>query len=193
MDLDLNGREQNFDIQAVFATFNVPLSPRWDFMLRLGGANASSKDFDGRTDWAWGMGLHAVVASWDEFTLDAKGRLTSITSSNHRTITILDTDNEPNNYRGTDELSLFEYDLMFGPTWSHGPLTLSGGAMLRYMTGDFDFTASKGSYRNDVDHQVRVGGYVEGLFDINKTIGIFGNVQVDEQLQRFSGGLLWRL
>jgi hypothetical protein len=193
LDLDLNGNKQNFDIRAVYGVFTAPLSPRWDFLLRLGGANASSSNFDGRTDWTWGIGLHAVIASWDELTLDATGQITSITSSASRTLTVLDSDNEPNDFRGKDELSLFEYNLMVGPTWSRGPLSLSGGAMLRYITGDFDFTASVGSYREDVDHQLRVGGYAGARYDLTNAISVHGNVQADEQLLRFSAGLLWRL
>jgi hypothetical protein len=195
MDLHLDGDKQNFDIQAVYGTFDVPLSPRWDFLVRLGGANASSTDFDGRTDWAWGIGLHATIAVWDEFTLEAKGQISSLTSSAGRTITIFDSDLDPNYYKGTDELSLFEYNLMVGPTWSRGPLSLRGGAMLRYMTGDFDFTVSapSQSYRKDVDHDFLVGGYLGGTFDVNNSIAIKGDLQADGQLLRLSAGLIWRL
>jgi hypothetical protein len=190
MDIDLENGEQSFDIRAVYGTFTVPLSPKWDFLLRLGGANASTNDFDGRTEWAWGMGLHAIIASWDELSLEAKGQITSVTASKPRTVTVFDAHGDPNYFRGDDELSLFEYNLMVGPTWSHGPLSLSAGAMARYMTGDF---AYYGSPTQDVDHDLRIGGYVGASFDVTDAIGIFGDVQADEQLNRFSAGLLWRL
>ncbi len=193
MDLTLDGTDKNFDIQAVYGVLSVPLSQRWDFMLRLGGANASARGFDGKTDWSWGMGLHAIIASWDELALEAKGQLTSITSSKKVTVTVLDNDNDPNSFRGTQELSLFEYNLMVGPTWSHGSLSLSGGAMLRYMTGNYDLTVSGGGSELDVDHKLRIGGYVGAGFDVTQNIGVFGNVQLDEQLTRFSAGLLWKL
>ncbi len=190
MDIDLDGREQGFDIRAVYGVFTVPLSPRWDFFLRLGGANVSTDDFDGRTEWAWGMGARATIATWDELSLEAKGQITSVTSSKARTITLLDSDSEPNDYRGDDELGLFEYNLKVGPTWSHGPLSLSGGVMARYMTGDFKYY---GGSTQDVDHDLRIGGYIGAGLGITNTIGIFGDVQADEQLSRFTAGLLWRL
>jgi hypothetical protein len=190
IEVDLEGDEQDFDIEALYGTFTVPLSPRWDFELRLGGAKASTEDFDGRTDWAWGMGLHVVLASWDELTLEAKGQLESMTSSASRTIGIPDENDVLYYYRGDDELSLFEYSLMAGPTWSQGPLSLSAGAMVRYLTGDFSIF---GSSSQDVDHHFRVGGYAGARFDVTDAIGIFGNVQLDEQLTRFSAGALWRL
>jgi hypothetical protein len=190
IDLDLDGHEENFDLQALYGTLTVPLSTQWDFMLRLGGANASTTDFNGHTEWAWGMGLHAIIITWDELSLEATGQITSVTSSAARTVVEYDGDNEPNSYRGDDELSLFEYNLMTGPTWTHGPLTLSAGAMARYMTGEFTIYRSP---KRDVDHDIRVGGYVGARFDVTEPVSLYGDVQLDEQLTRFSAGLLWRL
>lgn len=185
MDVDVHGTEYNFDIRAIYGTFTVPLSPQWDFFLRLGGANASTTDFDGRTEWTWGMGAHAIIATWDELALEAKGQITSVTSSKARTVF------DPNYRRGDDELSLFEYNLKVGPTWSHGPLSLSGGVMARYTTGDFTYFGDNSTEK--VDHDLRIGGYLGAGFDVTEAIGIFGDVQADEQLTRFSAGVLWRL
>jgi hypothetical protein len=193
MDLHLEGHKQNFDIQAVYATFTAPLSPRWDFLLRLGGADASSDDFSGRAEWAWGMGLHAIVAAWGDFTLDATGQVESVTSSTRAIEGVPDANHVLHFYEGRDELSFFEYNLMVGPTWSHGPLSLSAGAMVRYVTGDLDFTSRFGGFRQDVDHHVRVGGYVGTDFDVTHTLSITGNAQLDEDLTRVSAGLLWWL
>jgi hypothetical protein len=193
MDFRFEGAKQNFDIQAVYATFTAPLSPRWDFLLRLGGANASSNDVSGTTEWAWGMGLHAIVAAWGDFTLDATGQIESVTSSTRAIEGVLDANDVLQFYEGRDELSFFEYNLMVGPTWSHGPLSLSAGAMVRYVTGDFDFTSRFGGFGLDMDHRARVGGYVGADFDVTNTLSISGNVQLDEDLTRVSAGLLWWL
>jgi hypothetical protein len=196
MEVDVHNHEYDFDIRAVYGTFTVPLSSRLDFFLRLGGARASTTDFDGGTDWAWGMGARGTIATWDELALEAKGQITSVTSSKARTLTVYDSNHpydhdDPNYFRGDDQLSLFEYNLKVGPTWSHGPLSLSGGAMARYMTGDFTYYGDNTTEK--VDHQTCFGGYLGIGFDITEAISFFGDVQADRRLTRFSAGVLWRL
>jgi hypothetical protein len=166
-DLDPGRATEDFDFDTTYALFSAAATQWWEFFLRLGAAQAEATGFDGDMNFSWGLGTRLTVLDWNDFTWGAMLQFTNIISrfdTMHEflvggTPTLLETE---------EELDFVEYDFATGPTWQHGPLTVYGGLLLRYVTGQLDFDAGRVGDSFNIDRQWDAGGYVGGTLTLFK-------------------------
>ncbi len=154
------GPEESFDYRTIFATFSAPLTPRWEFFVRLGGAQAETTGFEGDWNISWGLGTRYTVLKWGDFSWGVLGQFSNLVSD-FETMGIFDVNEGP--IRETDELNLVEYVLATGPTWRYGWLSLYGGLLVRLADGDFEVITGRFSDEFGIDSEWEVGGYVGGI------------------------------
>jgi hypothetical protein len=171
LTFDLAGGDltESFDFQTVFGVLSVGLTDRWDFYVRLGASDAETAGFDGDMDFAWGMGTRVTAFQRGDFSWGALAQFTSLLSQyNSRerwtlpdaTVALLDTE---------QELRVTEYLFATGPTWQHGPLSVYGGLLVRYTTGELEADARIIRDQFDIDAQWDAGGYVGGRVTLFKS------------------------
>jgi hypothetical protein len=161
--------KENFDFQTAYAGFAVGLTDRWDFFLRLGGSQAEDAGFDGGMDISWGMGTRITALQWGDFSWGVLGQFTNLVSRADVTA-IFDVNHVPTPFAATDELNLVEYVFATGPTWQHGPVSVYGGLLLRYVDGEEQIFAGHHEAQAQVHAHLDAGGYVGGrisLFQID--------------------------
>jgi hypothetical protein len=153
------GLEESFDYRTIFANFTAPLTSRWEFFVRVGGAQAETAGFDGDWNLSWGLGTRYTVLKWNDLSWGILGQFTNLVSQ-FDTMGVFDVNEGP--VRETDELNVVEYVFATGPTWRHGGLSLYGGLLVRLADGNFEIIAERFGDRFDIDAQWEVGGYVGG-------------------------------
>ncbi len=157
------GPEESFDFRTVFVTFTAPLTSRWEFFARVGGAQAETTGFDGDWNISWGLDTRYTILKWHDFSWGILGQFSNLVSD-FDTTGVFDVNEGP--IPETDELNLEEYLLATGPTWHHGPVSLYGGLLLRYLNGDFEIDAGRFGDQFDLDARWDVGGYVGGVLTL---------------------------
>ncbi len=169
-DIDIafagGGPEETFDVRTIFANFSAALTSRWEFFVRLGGAQIETAGFDGDWNISWGLGTRYTLLKWHDFSWGILAQFTNLLSD-FDTTEVFDVNEGP--IRETDELNLHEYVFATGPTWHRGPLSLYGGLLVRGLDGDFEIVAGRFGDQFDIDAQWEVGGYVGGVVTLFKT------------------------
>lgn len=153
------GDKERLDFQTAFATFSAALTSRWEFFVRVGGAQAETTGFDGGWNVSWGLGTRATLLRWRDLSWGGLVQFTNLVSR-FDTMEEFSIDGTPTLLNATDELNLGEYVLATGPTWQQGPLTLYGGLLLRYADGEFEILAGRLGDQFDVDARWDFGGYL---------------------------------
>jgi hypothetical protein len=179
-DVGRNDVTENFDWLASYAVFSVAALERWDFYLRLGATQAETTGFDGDMEFSWGMGTRATVLTWHDFTWGILAQFTSL-FSRYDTVDEFLVDDVPTLLDAKEDLRVTEYLFATGPTWQHDPLSLYGGLLVRYATGEFKVDADPVYVQSDIDAEWDVGGYVGGLLTVYrpKTLHTYGIVRGD--------------
>ncbi len=158
---------ESFDFDSTFAVFSAAATQWLEFFLRLGAAQAEATGFDGDMNFSWGMGTRLTAFEWDDFTWGTMVQFTNLVSR-------FDTVEEwligdvPTPLETDEELNIVEYDFATGPTWRHDRLTVYGGLLLRYVTGNWDFDAGLAGDSFDIDRQWDAGGYVGAIVSLFK-------------------------
>lgn len=169
-----DGRKKTFDSQTAYATLSVALTHQWDFFVRVGGSQAETAGFDGQWDVSWGLGTRITAFQWRDFRWGFLGQVTNLVSRMENQHEFL-VDDTPVVLPTTDELNLTEYVFATGLTWRHGPFTLYGGPLVRYVTGEFEIVTNRSDNfdRNDEGNDLRdrwdAGGYVGGQVTLFQT------------------------
>lgn len=163
-DIDLAfagvGPEESFDFQTVFATFSAPLTSRWEFFARVGGAQAETAGFDGGWHISWGLGTRYTVLRWHDFSWGILGQFSNLISDSE-SLEVFDVNEGP--IPAKNELNLVEYVFATGPAWRQGPVLLYGGLLVRGVDGDFETSAGRFDNQFDINARWEVGGYVGGV------------------------------
>jgi hypothetical protein len=163
-----DGGKERFDFQTANADFSVALTRRWDFFLRLGGCQADHSGFDADWDFMWGGGTRITAFQWHSLSWGVMGQVTNLISR-------FDPAGESpvlgsaSTLSGINELNLVEYLFATGPTWQQGPLSLYGGALLRYTHGQFEVPVGDVCEEIDVNARWDFGGYIGGRFTLFQT------------------------
>jgi hypothetical protein len=162
--------KESHDFQTSYAGFAVALTDRWDFFVRLGGSQADDTGFHGDWSVSWGLGTRITALKWHDWSWGVLGQFTNIVSD-YDTVALFDVSGTPTALPATEELNLAEYVFATGPTWQHGPLSLYGGLLLRYITGELEAHANSRHVSGQVDVHARVdpGGYLGGRIALFRT------------------------
>jgi len=162
------GVKENFDFRTAYAGLSAALTERWEFFARLGGSQAETSGFDGDWNLSWGLGTRYTAFQWHAVRWGVLAQFTNLISQDE-TQELFSIEGVPTLLDATDELNLEEYVFATGPTWQRGRLSLYGGFLLRYLTGDFEVLAGRYGYHVDLDAQWDVGGYIGGAVTLFQT------------------------
>lgn len=165
-DLEPGESTENFDWQTAHAVFAVAATEHWDVFLRLGAAQAEDTGFDGDMEFSWGLGTRVTAFTWHDFSWGVLAQFTALLSRQDTVREFLVND-VPMLLDTKEDLHVNEYVIATGPTWRHGPLSLYGGLLVRYATGEFEVDAGDLVFQqSDIDAEWDVGGYVGGMLTV---------------------------
>ena len=193
MDFKMSGYGESWsatDIESktYLARLSTGVSDNLEFYTLLGISDATADDFDGSSEFAWGLGTKFTVAEKDSVTWGGLFQIVSINSEG-----TMSGDTPDFGWQTMDvDVQLLEIQIAVGPTYTQESFSIYGGPFLHFVDGDFDCNPLGVSITFDIEQKSEFGGYVGAQFDLAESSSLFIEYQMTGDASAIAGGIVWR-
>ena len=154
---------EDVPIDATMVRLGLPFGDRSEFFARFGLGEIE----EAGSEFAWGLGLKLASKSTDSFGLGAIAQVTQFIGDESINI---------GPYIADEDVSLYEFQVGVGPTWQSNGISIYGGPMVRFVTGD-------DVIRNldlifDIEQDSEIGGFIGVSAELAEGFSLNGEYQL---------------
>ena len=153
------------EFSSYLARIAYGATDEWGVFVSVGTADVEADDYDGSSEFAFGIGVKGVFHEGEHVSWGALSQIHWFKSKDTGRVDGLSADGE---------FDLYEVQVGAGPIYQADGFCVYGGPFLDFIRGDFDVRIRGRSVPGEIKEESKFGGYVGGQIQIwnDATLGV---------------------